>query len=436
MGKIIRRIELKKRVPTSRGLGNDLITMHIETLFGRISLPDRAITYQEFRAKAEIGSDVPIDASIAIYGIGMLPKPLHRDELEKLSDPDNPYFRKKAREALSASSRYERYFPIRLLTFTVAEGDRKLVEGKKNIPIPNTSGRGYLDEDEEHIKDFVKAVATLTKTAEFDVLTIPLISFDVNVLKRIYKWIIEDRRSFGFSDIVPTFSLRMRTVDLKELMDYISSLDKPSRQEDKKINLVAMQYIRSLNRMAQMYGVSTLFAERNIATIVMDVERQIINKDNLSGIHTQAHILGQSFSVNRSIKFPSEEQELQIEAPLWEGIKFLNASLLGLEGVYTGMTEKRFSELLSELELFFGDDAWIQTQILKEFRKRFLDRTTNEISEEDHAIIKYVRHLSRIHEFILSRREFASLRASITNEGVENYINSKKLLYPVLYASE
>ncbi len=436
MGEIVRGVDVKKRIPTAKGFGNDLIAMQIETSHGIIALPDRALTYQEFRAKTEIGSDIPIDAWIAIYGIGMLPNPLHREEILKLSDSDSQYFNRKRREALSAGGRYDQYFPIRLLTFTIAEGDKTRKEGKKRVAIPNTSGREYLDEDEDNIKNFLEAVANLTRAAEYDILTVPLISLDIDVLKRTYEWIMEKRGCFGFGDMIPTFSLKMPKGDIEELIEFIISKDKTARIEERRVNLVALQYRRSINRIAQMHELSSLFSNNNMATIVLDVERQIIEKNNLSGIHTQAHIFGQSFSVNKAVGFPSddEENEDNTETPQWDSIKFLNTTLPALEGVYTGMAESRFKEILEEIRTFFGEDSEINVEILKEFRRRFIDRKPTGLSDEDQAILKYVRHLSRIHEFILSRREFANLRAKIMSEDVEEYINSKELLSPVLYA--
>lgn len=431
MGKVIRGVTVDKYIPVASGFGNDLKTVSIDTDNFKLILPDRAITYQEFRAKTEIGSDVPIDAGVALFTVGQLPHNLHRQEIEKLLDTRSEYFKTKEREAHSINGRYDYYFPIKLLNFTVAIGDKTRWEDDKKVPVPNTSGINYLAEDEANIKQFVQAVSGLTRSAEFDILTVPLVSLDKEVIKRTYNWILLDRNAFGFKDVVPSLSMKLATDELVEIAEFIRSIDSPIPTSERKVNLISIQYLDQRKNAAKLLDVSRRLIELGFATLIIDVERQLNDNDSISGIHTEAHIFGDSFSVKPAVK----SYRMKNELPEWEGIKFLNTSLPSLEAIYGGMTERRFNEILREIEMLFGDDAENHIKILLEFRGRFMHRNNNQLSDEDSAIINHVRSLSRVHEFLISRMEFSKLRNEIQKGAIEEYVDSKHLLHNLLYAA-
>ncbi|MEM0134645.1 MAG: hypothetical protein QXU18_05375 [Thermoplasmatales archaeon] len=424
MGRIIRGIELKNYLPASSGFGNDQRLMEVHTAYGNFRVPDRAITYPEINAKVETGIDIRLEGSVAIYEVS----DLDREKIKKLIKREE-YYKTSCRNARVAQGRMDS-FPLRLISFQVTFNDKRIRNEKgKWKTIPNTSGIGYLEESETNMKEFLSAIADFTRKADFEILVIPQFTEDPSKMKRIYKWILEERQGLGFEDIIPTFSLKMFPDSLIDLVDYIESIDKKSQ----RVNILAFQHYTGIDRASQAFDISRRLSQSNFISMVFGVDRALHDYEDLSGLHTQPHIIGETVALKKGKWIPpTDEEKKKSGTPPWQTIKFLDPRLPKLDGVFTGMTENRFAEIIDDFRLLFGSEAEREIGVLIEFRRRFPVDSPAQLTDEDKVIIDRTRYLSKLHEYLVSQREFAHLRDTLRGNSQKSYLISRPLLYKIL----
>lgn len=371
-------------------------TLEVRTRKGSFTTPTRASTSYEFRQKALVPTDMPINTEISID--------VHKLNFKNISDflTSNGYLNKLVR-TIDLNNRLEQYSKLRisLLQPTTSE-----TRDPKTKQIKYPSGMSVLQNDSNLLHKFLGILVKLQLAIGSDLITIPYLELQLATTKKVFVDVDKTTEKVGQQ---PFFVIDMRHPDFSEILDF---LIKDLRSN--MIGLIHREYLKNIHNYETVYK----YAENDVSFFTMQVPRIDENRDNISTMHYLPFLANDIYSVEvPSIGGGTNKEKQKADAHKLERVKLFDRKSLQVNKIvsYENFQKKMLNE--------YNDDTIVR-KILENYREADKD--------EDERKIQTLVAFSKFDELKSSSQEFFSLQRFIDQDSSKDYISEKKTLEKAL----
>lgn len=368
-------------------------TIEIKTSKQNISTPIRASTDSEYRQKALIPTDIPIENPVSITI-----EELNSTQFDKFMN-ENGYF-SRILSRIEVKSRISQYSNLSLALLKPTKSDTIDEETGQ----PRYSPMTLLKQNPMLLDRFLRVIIRMQQEAGIDPISIPFLELPFheysNILTQIY-------RSLDRIDQQPIFFIDMGYKDVDKMLDLIVN--------NLQSNIVGL-YFQSYKHARNCYEVLREYVDKDVAFFAIQVERVGLNE--LATMHTLPFFGSDIFAVEKPRGF-SEKDPLTgmpkkiIYQP--ENVRLFDKKTLCI---------KRISSVPAVIE-----------QLSEDYRKDPLIPTVLHNFREAENKDKYeiLNAFSKISELTGSSSEFKVFQKYISENATKEYIQEKPILRKTLY---
>lgn len=346
-----------------------------------IQTPSRAATLYEFREKAMVPTDIPINNPALLNVRRLSAKNL---SLLMTNDGYRDLFDKISRANIL--TQYSMFKSFLLQPTVTAQKGQK-------------SAMAILKEGPKLLDNFLRLLIQLQNQAGLDIISIPYLNLPLADLQRIIKDLKKDIEKIGKT---PLFYIDMKYEHFSRLIPWLVNLI--------GVDLIGLLY-KSFASASNSYGVLSEFVDRDVAFAMVDVKR--VGTLDFATMHSLPFLGNDLYSVETP--HPSHSKEPSSD-PRINKIKLFRKFELTITPI---KSVNRTANLLEEIGK--DQDAPLQEMI-------------SHVEEVNTDIKKYhaLNGFSRVHELITSTNEFGNFRKYIKSDSSADYVKEKTLLEKIL----
>jgi len=391
MGSIIRRIKLQnidegtKILYRTRRLSLKLKESNNSYTF---ETPLRAYNQQELKAKATVPTEIPLKSAMGVADFRV-----NKDTLNKFLT-ENTTASNKLRN-LSRLNTIFSHFPLR--TFLMQ---------------PTTSGSSgmtYITSNSTLTKQFLRLIAQFTIEAGFNTLTIPYLALPVSKIERIY----EDFSNYSIQnnlELIPTLDLSSDNRRLENLLRII----KEKFVETDQLKLLGLIYRPYHNCPVSYDLIWNYINNLDIGVVLFGVDRYLTNMSEISGPHFKSFVLGDIFSLKVVGYFGGGKDK-----PVESKIRFFCRNDLEVKRLLRiTQNSNQFKNILDELEEVYSKDYKNVKKAIINFKE----------AQNDDDKFKSLSAITKVHESVMSNKEFNNLSVYVKNNETKDYLYEKPIL--------
>ncbi len=386
MGSVIRRVKLLN-FDEGEKLRYKARSVLIETREGTTTYkwksPIRVQNQQYLMAKAKIPSEIPIFSPI-----GVAHYVLSQNKLQKLLT-SNEYARRQISKLRTVHATFL-HFPIRAFLFQ-----------------PSIEGREYLGQNYSMAERFIRLIINFAKETGFNTVLIPFFDMPLNDWLRIYDKTVNEHYE-DFAHILPVLPINLKALYLEKLIREI----KKHFIETGVIQLIGFIYTRYRTAPISHEILWENLKDEDIAILLTNVERNISFLDDISGLHYESFILGDLFSPK--ITFYGRSTK-----PIEHTLRFFNRPRLTVNTLSDIFSERGINALLEELKTVYSTDYKEMVE------QAIINYKEAENNEKKYAILNSI---SKVHETVMSSKEFEITSEFVEKGETREYINQKEIL--------
>jgi hypothetical protein len=368
-------------------------TIEIKTSKQNIITPIRASTDSEYRQKALIPTDLPIEnpVSIAI-------EELNATQFDKYMN-ENGYFSKEISRA-ELKSRLSQYSSLSLFLLKPTKSDTK----DKITGEPRYSPMTLLKQNPMLLERFLRITIRMQQEAGLSQVSIPFIDLPFQEYADL---VIKVNRSLERINQQPIFFVDMNYDDFDKALNLIVN--------DLQSNIVGL-YFQSYKRAHKSYEVLRDYVNKDVAFFAAQVERVGLNE--LSTMHYLPFFGNDIYAVEKPRGFSEID-------PLTGKPKKI---------VYNPENVRLFDKESLRLRHIAADPALVE-RLSDEYKKDPLIPTVLRNFHEANVKEKYeiLSAFSKISELNSSSTEFITLQKYIKENSTKEYIDEKPVLKRTLY---
>ena len=351
-----------------------------------IKTPFRALTNADLSAKR----NVPLETSL-YSPIACIHKPLNaKNSLQILTENEFP---QKLIRSLENSSQQMQHSQIILPLIQPA----------------STAIKGHLQSGRAKDK-FLKNLITIQKLAHLDNICIPWLDYPTNKMPGKYQTILDgsdDNFTFLIDPSIKPSELAKIAQFFREQID------------TGRIHILGILY-QPVARVINSYNVLwDIFKEKDVALMMVDIDRYHQDFNNLSPSHLNEFILGDLF-VPRvypgggfSDQNPGKERK---KRQVDERLRIFNSSTLTVTPIAN-----------------YSDDSWLDLVRTEMSEEGILNKLQHyKEAQEDAKKYNVLNSISKVHEFLSSTKEFEQSQKFIAKEESKAYIEEKVTLNSAL----
>lgn len=370
-------------------------TLEIRTRKGVLTTPARASTSYEFRQKAQVPTDLPIENGISID--------IHRLNYPNLLEflRSNGYTNNLIKK-IDLANRLAQYSQIRIALIQPTTSETTDVKTRQ---MKYPSGMSIIQNDSAQLHNFLSILVKLQLAIGLDFIAIPFLHLPLTTMKEVFRDVDKTMERAGSQ---PLFVLDMKHQDFSLILDFLV--------EDLRSNMIGLiyrDYLRNIHSYERVYK----YAERDVAFFSMHVERLDENNDNLSTMHCLPFLTNDIYSVETPTfgGVNPEKRKEGIGTHRLDRVKLFDKQSLQINKITSipNLQERILTE--------YGDDTIVR-DTLENYRE----------AETDNKKIQTLAAFSKIDELRLSSKEFLNLQRFINQDSARDYISEKKTLEKAL----
>lgn len=374
-------------------------TIEIKTSKGNILTPVRASTSYEFKKKAQVPTDIPIDTEISINV-----QKLNYKNLQSLLTT-NGYLENLSRK-IDLNNRLEQYSKLRISLLQPTSSEARDPKSK-NVIYP--SGMTFLQQNPTELNKFIRILINTQHLMGLDLIAIPFLDLPLEVMKST---ILNVGKSVEKINREPFFVIDMKYPRFSEVIELLVE-----NLQSKIIGLIFRDYLKCV----QSYEALAKYDDHDVAFFSLQVDRIDLERDNLSTMHYLPFLGNDIYSVvipGPFIPSPSDKNSTEDRVSSvhnLRNIRIFDKRSLQVNEIrsYEHLDEKISSE--------YKDDNIIQV-MLKNFAE----------AETDNRKYGMLNAFSRVDELKSSLSEFNNLQRYIKQESSKDYLQEKETLEKAL----
>jgi len=374
-------------------------TVELKTSNGNIVTPVRASTSYEFKKKAQVPTDIPIDTEISINV-----QKLNYKNLQNLLTT-NGYLENLSRK-IDLNNRLEQYSKLRVSLLQPTSSETRDPKSK-NVIYP--SGMTLLQNNPTELIKFIRIVISAQHLMGLDLITIPFLDQPLEAMKTM---ILNVEKTVEKIDRQPFFVIDLKYPGFSQIIELLVK-----NLQQKIIGLIFRDYLKCV----QSYEALSKYVDHDVAFFSLQVDRFDLDHDNLSTMHYLPFLGNDIYSVVTPGPFiPSPSNK--------------DSSDTRVSGVHSLRNIRLFDKWSLQVNEIRSYEH-LDEKISSEYKEDDIIRVMlNNFAEAETDARKYgmLNAFSRVDELKSSLSEFNNLQRYIKQESTKDYLEEKETLQKAL----
>lgn len=371
-------------------------TIEIKTSNQSIVTPIRAATFYEYREKAKVPTDIPLNNQISINI-----ENLSHSRFEKFLTT-NHYFGKLMKR-IAFSNRLSQYSDLSLVLLRPTISPKRDKNTRKVI---RNSPMEFLTQDSTLRDKFIRFLVKLQYDVGLNPISIPFLNLPFSTFQDV---ITQIDKSLEKIDRQPLFFVDMNYGDFESAIDLIVN-----KLESRMVGL----YFKRFRNYPLSYEVLSRYVERDVAFVAVQVNRYDYNYDDISTMHYLPFFGNDVYAVKTPPPFGGSKIEEERKEPPSDRLAYVrlfDKESLRVRPVRVAATT------IEKLAQEYRNDALIPT-ILNNYDE----------ANTDDAKYKVLRAFSKVSELNSSLSEFTRFQDYVKEGSTREYIQEKQILQNTL----